>query len=247
MILDPGEIAVWLGKGSTLTDAEAALIAMIQPMVERSIKAYCGCNLEPQKTYTHYLPQRRRGNPATSVRSWDVSGDKAVSVSAGRSLESESLWLPERPVRSITSVNVDEGAYGGQGSTDFSGSNLVAGTDYQIDELESGLSISGKLIRRGSFWPSFPRTVKVVYTAGFTQAELTYDSTNREAGIAANVKLATLYAMQAVFAQHGVDAGDIVSEKLGDYSVKYAGGIAQELPKRSKKLLRPFITYARFI
>jgi len=247
MILDPAEIAVWLGKSSTLTDTEAALITMIQPMVERSVKAYCGCNLEPQKTYTHYLPRQRRGPGATAVRTWDVRGNKAVSMSAGRSLEAHNLWLPERPVRSITSVNVDEGAYGGQNSSDFSGDNLVSGTDYQLDELESGLSYSGKLIRRGSYWPSLPRTVKVVYVAGFTQAEMTYDSTNREAGIAADLKLAALIAMQNAFAQHGPDAGEVRSERLGQYSVTYATGGVQELPKESKRLLRRFVSYGRHL
>jgi len=247
MILDVAEIAVFLGKGSTLTDAESAFLTMIQPMVERAIKSYCGCNLEPQVSYTHYLPEQRRRGANVDIRTWDVRGNNAVAMSAGGVIESQYLYLPERPVRTITSVNVDEGASGGQGADDFAGDNLTAGDDYWLDVLADGISRSGKLVRQTSYWPATPRSVKVVYTAGYSQAELTYDATNRTAGIAADIKMAALIAIQNAFSQRGTDGGEVKSEKLGDYAVTYAIEQASELPKRAKKYLRPYVRYSRFM
>jgi len=246
MILDPSEVLTWLGKASTASDAEIGLVNMLLPMVERSIRNYVGCELEPQATYTHYLPEGRRRS-GYDIQEWDVRGGSAQAVSVGRVVESRNLFLPERPVRSITSVNVDAGAAGGQGSSDFSGDDLTSGTDFFLDNTVAGTSRSGKLIRKGSVWPSAERTVKVVYVAGYTQAEMTYDPTARAPGIAADVKLAALIAVQNAFAHQGVEKGAVKSERLGDYWVTYAIEKASDLPARSKKYLRPYVRYSRFL
>lgn len=66
--------------------------------------------------------------------------------------------IPETPVHSITSVNLDTGGYWGQpsGSFDATTTLLTSGTDYALvydDPENSGVSKSGRLRRIGTIWP----------------------------------------------------------------------------------------------
>lgn len=241
MIVDRAAILTFLGKASSITDQDDGFLAMIQPMVEMAVQRAVGYSIA-QTTHTHYLPVRTQGAQMQEGLHYDVRGNRAVLEYPTRGLEATQLLLQELPVRSITSVNEDPGAYGGQGASDFSGSDLTAGVDYWLDQTESGISRSAILHKTGGSWSSAARTVKVVYVAGYTQTELS-------TGIAAPLQLAVLLGIRAQFAQRGQGVGAIKSEKLGDWAATYAvpdegGGV---LPRPAKKIIQPFVSYARFM
>lgn len=239
MIASRAEIMVWLGKADSATNHEEALVAMVHPLVEQAVKDFVGYQIE-QATYTHYLPERSRElEPDPRLWDYDAAGGRVLTTQHAGSRNATELLLPELPVRSVTTLYEDSGAYGDQGATDFASSTLLTeGTHFWRDVDASGLGCSGILHRIGSYWPARSRTVKVTYTAGYTQAELS-------TGIASAIKLAVLKAIQKAFTEHGEGQGQVKSERLGDYAVTYAAEGAGELPRESKKLLRKFFRWGR--
>ena len=241
MICARAEILAFLGKGGSITDAEDGLLNLLSPMVEQSVKRFVGYSVE-QATHTHYLPRDRRGgNIDPAVRYYDVRGGRAVGATVGGVAEAAMLLVPEIPLRSITNLYEDTGAYAGQGSGDFAASTeLTSGTGFYVQYEPAGLCKSGIIHRTGGYWPSRNGTVKVVYVAGYTQAELS-------TGIAADIKLACLLAIQHAFGQRGENAGTVKAERLGDYAVTYAVERAGQMPRQARKLLGPFLSYAKFL
>lgn len=241
MIVSRAEYLTFLAKASSVTTAEDGFLAMIAPWVERTVKKHVGCTIE-QATYTHFLPRSSRAtNEDSTVRYYDVRGGRAIAATAAGQREAAHLLTPELPIRSITSIYEDDSAYGGQGSGDFAATTLLtAGTDFFVDYDEDGLCKSGIIRRIGRYWPSRERTVKVAYTAGYTQAELT-------TGIAADIKLAVLEGIQQVFSKRGEGQGALKAERLGDYSVQYAIEAASKLPCESLRRLQPYVNYDRFL
>jgi len=242
-ILSEAEALTFLGLAGTATTAQRGALNMLLPMVEQQVKGFVGYQIE-EATYTHYLPiGTGRSTESPEIRFYDVQNGKAVAASAfGRVPARAVLYLPEIPVRSIASVYEDETAYADQGDGDFPASTLLAsGDDYYLDIDSSGLCKSGALRRIGANWPTIPRTVKVTYTAGYTQAELT-------TGIAADIKLACLLAVQQAFAARGRQSGVVQQEKIGDYFVSYESVPASyDMPVTAKKKLRRFVRCSRFL
>lgn len=240
-IVTRAEILAFLGKSDNATDNEDGVINAVRARVERSVKKYVGYEIE-QASYIHFLPETNRATRNDGVAVYrDVIGTKVVAATIGGTKEGLSLHLPELPLRSVSEVREDPGAYGGQGSSDFPDSTiLVAGEDYYIDLGVSGLSKSGVLRRIGPSWSTKARTIKVSYTAGYTATEL-------QSGIAADIGYAALLAIQAAFSKRGDTQGTIESEKLGDYAVKYAIDKPGRIPRASRSLLQPYVRYARFI
>ena len=240
-IVTRAEVLSVLGKGSNATDPEDGVINAIRMRVERSVKKYVGYEIE-QASYVHFLPETNRATRNDGVAIYrDLVGTKLVAATIGGTKEGLSLHLPELPLRSVSEVREDHGAYGGQGADDFpDGSILVAGTDYYIDFGTSGLSKSGVLRRIGPSWSTKARSIKVSYTAGYTATEL-------QSGIAADIGYATLLAIQAAFAKRGDTQGTISSERLGDYAVQYAIDKPGRMPRASRSLLQPYVRYSRFI
>jgi len=241
MICDRAEILAFLGKAGNVTDPEDSLLMMLAPMVERSVKGFVGYSVE-QATHTHYLPRDRRGgNIDPAVRYYDVRGGRAVGATVGGVAEAAMLLVPELPLRSITNLYEDTSAYAGQGSGDFAASTeLTSGDDFYVQYEPAGLCKSGIIHRTAGYWPARNGTVKVVYVAGYTQAELS-------TGIAADIKLACLLGIQHAFGQRGESAGTIKAERLGDYAVTYAVERAGQMPRQAKKLLQPFVSYGKFV
>ena len=240
-IVTRAEVLAFLGKGSNVTDAEDGILQFIRTRVERSVKTYLGYNVE-QSTYIHFLPETNRAVRNDGVAIYrDLVGTRVVAATIGGTKEGLNLHVPELPLRSVSEIREDPGAYGGQGSSDFPDSTiLVAGEDYYIDLIESGLSKSGVLRRIGPSWSTKARSIKVSYTAGYTATEL-------RSGIAADIAYATLLAIQAAFSKRGDTQGTIESEKLGDYAVKYAIDKPGRMPRASRSLLQPYVRYSRFI
>jgi hypothetical protein len=170
----------------------------------------------------------------------------AIAERGGR----RALQLTELPVRSITSLYEDSGAYGGQAPGAFAAESLlVEGTDFYRDLDRSGLCKSGLLWKVAGGWSSEPRSIKVTYVAGYTADELA--GKPGEVASAADIKLAVLSGMLDQWRSSGATAG-ITSESLADYSVSYSDTTANatdlaSLSKAARQLLGPFRSYARYL
>ena len=181
MILDRAEILSYLGLAGTVTTAQDGRLNMLQPMVEDAVKGHLGYRVE-QAAHTHYLPASRQTGSEPEVRFYDAVGGKAIAASVAGSYERKQLLVPELPIRSVASIYEDSTAKGGQGATDFAaGTLLTAGTDYWVDYETNGVGKSGLIYRTNRSWSGIPRTIKITYTAGYTQTELS-------TGIAAAIK-----------------------------------------------------------
>ena len=206
-IVDIAELLSYLGKGFGVRDSELGLIQQLKTYAERAVRRHVGTGIT-QASYTHILPM---------VDSYA----NAVSQSG----YGEVLRLPEYPVRSVTSVYEDITAYGGQGSDAFDDSTeLTAGEDYYLAVDQSGLSWFGHLVRINSSWPTTAGSIKVTYTAGWTADELDGNVTDARLDVS-DIKLAVLKTAGELYhealRQQGQSGGEIESETLEGYSVKY--------------------------
>lgn len=201
---------------------------MLHTQAESVVKEYLGYFVEAT-THTEYYPVRDYGL-------WEV----------GVTRDRNPLLLKNRPVRSITSVNEDTGGYFGQGSSAFASSTLLTvGTDYAwvVDYDRAGdgtdeASRSGKLIRLSGGWPTRPGSVKVVYTAGWEQA-------NIPGAIRAGISQTVASWYSRIGDEHGGHAGRMVqAERLGDYSVTFfdtmGRGTIASLPPEAEAMLAPW-------
>lgn len=249
-IVSNAEVFAYLGK-STPTSEESVLMNLLAPMAEGSVRQHIGYSVD-QQSHTHFLPER--DSLEGDVNKIDSVNDR-VFFEYGHG--TDKLYLPERAVRSITSVYEDQAAYNGQGTNDFAVATLLtAGTDYYLDYTAAGVSWSGMIRKIAGTWPSRSRTIKVTYVAGFTASELSGEAAvvgPNGVGVG-QLKWATLLAVAIAYKQNsslsGSNVGPVVSERLADYSVSYGNksaenlfGFKQGLPEQVKDLLSPFRRY----
>ena len=173
-IIDLGEAKAVIGRATTCTDRDNELINLLLPMAEANLEKYLNF-VVVQKTFTEFYPH----DEELSVYDDDDDdlvyvGDKVYVDRGG--VRGRLLNLNNVPVRSITSVNEDAEGFFGQVAGSFAASTLLtSGTDYYLALQESGISWSGALWRRAANWPVQLGSIKVVYVAGFTAAELADD------------------------------------------------------------------------
>ena len=247
-IVTRAEVLQWLGKSDCATAAESALVDMLIPLGESVLTGYVGFQVE-QATYTHILPETDDILDPNPNR-LDVVNNRVVFDVPGAT---DVLVLPQRAVRSITSVKEDIGAYGGQGANDFTNTALTSGTDYYLDYTVSGVSWSGNLMRIAGPWSAKRRTVKVVYVSGFTANEITAGTIlgPDERTPIRNLKYAAIITIAAAFLEAqrnspGLGAGPVIMERLADYQVQYAEKYIQhlsmttDLPPKAKELVSTF-------
>lgn len=236
----------FMGESSP-TAAQIMSMDVIRPLAEDAVKSFVGYSIE-QATHTHFLPD-------SDESGGDVVGYDVLNNRVYEEREYGPLWLflPERPVRSITNLYEDPAAYGGQGSGDFGASTeLTAGTDFFVDWTVSGVSWTGRLERVVTNWSTFRRTIKVVYSAGLSAAELSGTSAVRGpqgGGVSAFryavFMTASMYYREAESLANG-GVGPIQSERLYDYSVTYAKEMLSQLsfqyrlPYKVQDVLQPF-------
>lgn len=243
------EVLAYLGI-SVPTAAETAMVNLLRPKAESAVRRYVGFTIT-QATHTHFLPVQNEN--AGEIEGLDVVNGR---VAFEFSNATDKMYLPERPVRSITSLYEDSAAYGGQGSGDFpAGSALTGGTDYYIDYTTSGVSWSGLLRKVAGTWSVRARTIKAVYVAGLTAAELAGTSIRGpNGGDVLDLKFAAIIAAALAIKEasgvQGSNAGPITSERLSDYSVSYGKsvdslfGFNRDLPPKVKELLDPYRRYS---
>jgi hypothetical protein len=241
-ICTTNDVFAYLGK--TPTDAERSLMDLLRPMAEDLVRDYVGYTIT-SGTYTHFLPESN--GDTGEIEHLDVVNDRVV---AEWSQETDRLILPERPLRTITSIYADAAATFGQGSGDFgAGTLLTAGSDYAIEYTTSGVSWSGIIRKIAGSWPSRAGTVKVTYTAGLSAAELAGVTAVRgpKASAVRQLRLAAIIAASIAFKQgQAANTGAITSERLADYSVTYGKsaeklfGFQWRLPAQVEEMLATF-------
>ncbi len=124
-------------------------------------------------TYTQFLPMMGGVTSGSSEYLNEYVNRRATFSEIPIGPENGQLTLERTPVRSVTSVWLNLAAWlQGTDGGDWPDANLLPAGTYTMDWKQPGLCTTGILIRRIGSWPSEPRTVKVIYTAGYSTAEL---------------------------------------------------------------------------
>jgi len=263
VIANVDDIKLLLGLSSSITDEEQAFISLIHPLAEGLVKQYLKYDPE-QKEHTEYFPRHlRSGGPGYGQEGrWSVSGTRAIWESLDSS--DSTLQLTHLPLRLIATVHVDTSAMHGDSDNAFDVDTMwTHGTDYYGDWDQPDVGYSGQLFSYGS-WPSEPGTVKVVYRAGYSPAELlgtaTEDAVAGEmittAGVdgsgitrAVHITVISQFLKNMALKKKdiaGFTPGALLGERLGDYSYQVdsgtfgAAGLAVSLPDEAKEQLESY-------
>ncbi len=228
-IIDLSEIQLELGLSASITDEERALVSAAITRAESAVVRYL-----------HYDPVRRRRTEYYPVRSffarsreaiWETDASRAYLRRTSESAVDE-LQVRHVPVRSTPAIDlrIDIDARFGTRSGSFDSDTVrTEGTDWWPnydgqDDAGDSLCRDG-IIRSIGQWPLNPGSVRIVYTAGYTAAELhgQDDLVDAQPIGEAVVQEALRRAKRALVlwkknAAAGHVAGLITSEKLGDYS-----------------------------
>jgi len=216
-----------LELGGSLTAADQALSAAIRLRVEAQVRQYVRWSIT-EATFTHFLPRWRQ--------------------------DSNELQLPQPFVSSITTVHEDYNARGGSNAGDFDSDTLLTiDTDYWLDTETATLAKAGILRRYQKNWPMEPRTVKVVYTAGFTSTQLDNEFHFVREAVFFEAATRFNFAKQ----RQGVTAGTgvVTMERLKDYTVRYDGSSSSMalwnsgsgLLQKTENSLDPIVYYGEMI
>ena len=266
-IATAAELRVALGLTSSITSDEDAWLTMVHPVAEGKVKSHL--QYDPvQQEHTEYYPRHFPRSGYWPVRgTWDVNAQRTqAKFEAENADHKQTLQLQHLPVRAVSDVRVDYDARHGQQSGAFaSATQWTAGDDYWLELDESNLSRSGMLFANGA-WPYEPGTVRVTYTAGYSDAELRGQATAdvesggvyTTAGVDASpIRWAVILTMQQAFLgwdQRRKDdrrgfKGPIVSERAQDYQYSLGSGASNaaamimQLPAEAVDALEPFRNY----
>lgn len=247
-IINRADILTYLNLTSTSDNQQLATIELLHRQVESAVKRYLGYDPTEVTDLVEYYPIIGRPDNRMPTGSFGQVGVGTAVVSGPEVIELATL-----PVRSITEVRVDRFGNFGQYSGGFGTDTIqTAGEDYMLDiDLQGVYSMSGHLRRRPGYrWPVEAGSVKVTYSAGFTEDELRGDATNRVD--ASSIMLAVQTSVAFFFNKSAQLASGIVgaleSERLGDYnykvnsdSVKIDKSLrASGLTAEAAELLRPY-------
>jgi len=255
-IVDISEVLLECGLSGSVTDEERAIANQAIIKAEGAIKRFL--HYDPiYKTHTEFYPQQDMSS-RSGEGSWDVTDTQAVYREVSQEAGNE-LQLLNIPVRSITELYIDYGAKSGTASGSFAAASLkTEGTDfwpnYDLVDSDSVSVCSDGIIRSFGAWPSEPGTVKVVYVAGYKEAEFHGQDSSIDVTpiweAALNEACARVRKMMLLKKKDGsgFTAGAIKSEKLGDYSystdcstLDIAIGGSSMVSGESAELLTPYI------
>lgn len=243
-IVDISEVLLLAGLSETVTETERAIVADCLRSAVGAVKRHLGYD-PAQATHTEYYPQVDQG-AVGRVGIWEVSDTQAyVRELAGSS--SILLQIKHLPIRSITSLHIDYDGRAGTRAGAFPASTLkVEGVDFwpNYDMLDSA---SGKVCRDGIIrsegaWPDIPGSVKIVYVAGYTEAELRgQDSVIDASPINEAVKDETQRRIMKVYSRIKNSklgfVGALASESLGSYSYSTNSAVFQGLIDGTRDIL----------
>lgn len=227
-IIDPSEVLDDLG----LENADPADIRRMSRSImsaQRAIEEYLGYLLE-RETHTEYYPIARQRSARDSFV--DVIGQRVLLGREGDS----ALIIANRPVINDDTLAVYESFNGqsGQSTSAFPAASLLTkGSDYFLDVIgNEDYSMSGILYRRAGTWSPEIGSIMVIYSAGFTAADLNGTGTFKRAAV---IKDSLFEEAKRDFRQRRANAANLdraaplSSESIGQYSYSAGGGNAKEI------------------
>lgn len=252
-IVQPEDLYLFLGLSSERTSEECRVAQKALLMAEAAIRRYLQYN-PVSATHTEYYPQMEASLP--SARVWEVNETEAYQRRVDSGAHTE-LQIRNIPIRSVTSLHVDYDGRSDTGTDPFPASSLwTEGTDfwpnYDMVDSQSNKVCGDGLLRTEGSWPSRPGSVKIVYTAGYTNAELKGEDSVIDA---LPIYEATLDEAQRrfikAFSRRKAKAGFIgplASEGLGEYNYSVDGAARQNilsgsLSRETQETLQPYINY----
>jgi len=255
-IVDTSEVLLALGLQDSETETERALVIQSITKAEAAVKRQL--KYDPvQRSHTEFYPQMDYARDARQAV-WEVNSTEAYLRELG-GLSSEELQVRHLPVRSITSLSIDYDGRNGARPGSFS-SLSTEGTDFQpnynlVDSSGNKVCEDGIIRSRGR-WPNIAGSVKIVYVAGYTQAELRGQdlildaSPIHEAVVDEAVRRFLKVQALKKSARLGFTAGPLISERMGEYNYqvdasalkKLVGGAWDLLPETVEKL-NDFVNY----
>ncbi len=257
-IADISEVLLELGLSSSATDEERAIANSAITRAEAAIRRHIFYD-PVERTRTEYYPQSENMIRSRGVV-WETEGDQAFLRQVANASAGE-LQIQNIPIRSITQLFVDFDGRAGTRATSFAASTLkVEGTDYWpnndgFDSSDANICRDG-IIRSGGLWPTTPGTVKIVYVAGYTAAEL-HGQDNivdampiLDAVIDEAVRRTKKAFLNMKKTGAGWTAGPFTSETLGDYRYQIDStlsarlfGSSFDITSESKEKISSFVNF----
>ena len=235
-IVDMSAVLLELGLGETVTDVERALAQACLKKAETAVKKHL--RYDPaQATRTEFYPTldySREGRHGI----WEVTDTVAYQRYLSEA-SSDELQVKHLPIRSVTDLRVDyDGRFGKQSGAFAAATAWTEGTDfwpnYESQDSDGNTVCTDGIIQSQGRWPIVPGSVKIVYVAGYTHAELHGDDTTIDASSIheAIVDEATrrfLKIKQRSKKRLAGFAGPLASESLGDYSYSAHTGLLDSI------------------
>jgi len=259
-IVDISECLLELGLTSSPTDEERAIISTCITRAEGAVKSHL--RYDPaSRSRTEFYPQRDSSSGSRSAV-WESEGNSAIlrNLVEGANQELQVQHVPIRESPAID-LRIDYDGRSGTSSGAFAAESLkTEGSDFWPnydgqDSSGNGVCRDG-IIRSFGTWPSTPGTVRIVYTAGYSAAELHGQDSIIDASpildavieeVARRVRKIMVQKKQASV---GWVAGPFRSERLGDYSYQTDGALTAQLlgglaalSVESMSKLEPFVNH----
>ena len=256
-IADISELLIELGLSASVSETDRALAQQSLIKAEGAVKR-CLLYDPVQASRTEYYPNQdftRTGREAI----WEANDTHAYLRHLAEASTIE-LQVRHLPIRSITSLHIDYDGRAGTRSGAFGSETAkTEGTDFwpNYDSLDSdGNKVcTDGILRSEGLWPATAGSVKIVYTAGYTQAELrgaesVLDASPIWEAVLDEAVRRFTKAKQRMTRGRAGFTGPLTSESLGDYSysadsamlTRLVGGGMDVLPETEQKL-SSFINY----
>lgn len=242
-IVDASEVWLELGLSGSITDEERAVVEQCVTKAEGAIKRHL--RYDPVlRRRTEYYPRYDLGlGVAESI--WEVS-DSAAYIRQQAGAQTSELQLRHIPVRSLPAmdVRVDYDGRSGTAAGAFGMSTVqTEGEDFwanydMVDSDGTKLCQDG-LLRSMGAWPLAAGTIRIEYTAGYSNAELhgehaddvdvVLDASPIWEAVIEETKRRVEQIMVRKKSSVGWVAGPKSSESLGDYSYSVDSSLAKSL------------------
>jgi len=245
-IVDPAEVFLEMGLSASVSEEERAITLGAITKAEGAVKRFLGYD-PVQRLRTEFYPmQDYSSNYQGGV--WEASDTQAFFRRTIEEATSE-LLVRHIPIRALPAIDlrIDIDARSGTRAGSFAAETLrVEGEDYwpnydQSDSDGSGFCSDG-MFRSFGLWPTEAGSVRIIYTAGYTNEEMHGQDASVDASpIYDAVMNESRRLVEKAFVRmktvRGFLAGPITSESLGDYSYSADGSLAAKLYGDAKDLM----------